>query len=184
MPTPFNENIAKRVLHKLRAIHRILTTQSPLQTKENLFVDADHIRIDSIPQSPPESSTATINKHFPEDEGGTGWIPMVRNNADSDGKEWVALKNFQTKWTHGSDDIDNEMMGEFISPKYGRGYTVRVFDDKNNMIPYFEYHFNYDTGVLIFDSPQQFPCDDANNTVKISVYRYCGKHLSDTLNKA
>ena len=176
----FQENIGKRVLHKLRTIHRTLTTQFPLQIKENVFIDADHIRIDSIPKIPPESSTKIVSKYFPKNEGGLGWIPMVRNNADPNGKEWVALKNFQINWTHGSDELDNEIMGGFISQKYGSGYGVRVFDNKNNLIPYFEYYFNYDTGVLIFDSPQKFPCEDVNNTVKISIYHYCGKYLSDT----
>jgi hypothetical protein len=178
---PIKDKIGKRVLHKLRAIHRSFTTNFPLQIKENAFMDADHIRIDSIPKIPPENSTAIINKYFPENEGGSGRIPMVRNMADPDGKEWVALKNFKTNWTHGSDDLDNEIMGGFISQKYGKKYGLRVYDNKNNLIPSYEYYFNYDTGILIFDSPQNFSCEDTNNTVKISVYHYCGKYLSDTL---
>ncbi len=163
---------------------RMLKIERPLLVKTNPFLHADHVRIDLIPKKAPEKSTPVIQKHFPSDENGDGWILMVRDNSYAEGNVWVALEKFQADWSTGTGNLDEIMTG-FISNDYDVSYLVRVFDGNDELTLPAEagWDFNYDTGVLIFDSPRPESGNNEKDTIKIKAYRYTGRYLSDIINQ-
>ena len=162
----------------------MLKMEFPLLVKTNPFLHADHIRIDSIPRKAPEQSTPILQKCFPSDEGGDGWILMVRDNSYEDGNVWVALEKFQARWSTGTGNLDEIMTG-FISDDYDVSYLVRVFDGNDELVlpASVGWDFNYDTGVLIFDFSRKESGDNEKDTIKIKAYRYTGRYLSDILDQ-
>lgn len=162
---------------------RLDKIERPLLVKNNLFLHADHIRIDSIPPTAPETTTNIICKHYPSEEGGEGWILMVRDHNDGEGKIWVALETFQKGWSTGAGNADDIRTG-FISEDYDSSYLVGVFDGNDQWIPPLSqpgWDFNYDTGVLIFDEGRPETGDTPQDTIKIKAYRYTGKYLSQVI---
>ncbi len=118
--------------------------------------------VDTIPATPPINDTAVIKKY--------DTLTLVKDSTVGLNKSWVA-----------EDPVDNTRIGDFIQPRYGRKYTVRLYDHVNKEIPTTDgcgWFFDYETGNLTFDSnPASFGWNATS--FKIYGFRYCGSTTDD-----
>ncbi len=140
-----------------------------------------------IPAIPPATTLGVVKKWYPAAEGGDGWLPMTVDRSVPNNRTWVALPTHSGNWSSGSADTSQIMKG-FISPKYGKQYLVKVFDDSGNEIPQLDasdWTFDYSAGVLTFNSANR---SETGNTpaasIKIKVYQYAGNSLLEVVSGA
>lgn len=120
-------------------------------------LNAADIWFDDIPTTPPTSGTSSIEVY--------NTITLQEDVTVNYEKCWLAEKPVGTR------------IGDFIPPRYGQGYTVRVYDGSNVEIPTTDgsgWFFDYTIGVLTFDNdPSGYGWDDS--VFKLKVYRYVGQ---------
>lgn len=115
--------------------------------------------------------------------------PMTKS--DLNNEVWFFLDPSGSTSGIGAQLIDNNQIGDFISPKYSvsalanantedatPGYGVRVYVT-GSAVSTNNYAFDYKTGVLQFVSASFAPA--AGQSVTITAYRYVGRKLSDNI---
>jgi len=114
-----------------------------------------------IPSTPPASGTSTIEIH--------NTLTLQEDITVNNQRSWLAEYPVSTR------------IGDFITPRYGQGYTVRVYDGSNVEIPTTDgssWFFDYELGILTFDNdPGGYGWDDS--AFKIKAYRYIGQTADD-----
>lgn len=144
-------------------------------------IHAADIYAESIPSTPPASTSSVVKKWYPSGESGDDWIVLTMDRKVPNGQAWVALNSWNASWSSGSGDV-SQILKNFVSPKYGPGYTVRVFDGSNNEIPILDdsnWIFDYKSGVLTFETTRSETGSTSAACIKIKVYQYVGKTISD-----
>ena len=116
---------------------------------------------DLIPLVPPLSSTAVVDFY--------NTLTLIKDVTVADEKSWVA------------EDPPGTRIGSFIPPRFGQGYTIRIYDADNDEIPTTDpssWFFDYDIGILTFDNaPASYGWNDS--AFKIRAYRYTGQTVED-----
>ena len=137
---------------------------------------AGEIPASPIPETPPENSTQEIKKWY-----GGERIIMTQDRSVSGGRAWVALSQWQPNWSSGSGDV-SQIRRNFISPKYGKGYVVRVYRGDGTPIPELSdlsWVFDYKAGVLTFEKDPGLSGTSPETSVHIEVYQYRGKFVTE-----
>jgi hypothetical protein len=146
-------------------------------------IHASEIPGDTIPSTPPGSTTSVIKKWY---SGAEGQITMTLDRKYNGNRVWVAKESVETAFSSGSGDITN-IMKNFVSPKYGTGYVVKVYDGSDVQIAELfgnssgtintgSWLFDYKSGVLVFESDRS---ENGSSTfIKIEVYQYIGRFVS------
>ena len=127
-----------------------------------IYLHASEVYADPIPETPPASSTSVIQVY--------DTLTLTEDNSVSNHKSWKAYS------TPG--DTSSERLTHFIHPRFGQGYTVRVYDNNNNEIPTTDdskWFFDYETGVLTFEEDPT--AHGWALPIKIKAYRYIGNFL-------
>ena len=129
-------------------------------TKE-FNLHATDIWLDDIPSTPPTIDTSVIKIY--------NTLTLIEDLTVNNHKAWLA------------EDPVGTRIGNFISPRYGQGYTVRVYDGNNNEIPTTDkssWYFDYTNGILVFDyNPAIYGWNISS--FKIKAYRYIGLTVKD-----
>lgn len=124
-------------------------------------LNAEDVWLGEIPNVPPSSGTTDIEVY--------DMLTLQKDVSVNYDKCWVTEHPIGTR------------IGNFIPPRYGQGYTVRVYDGSNDEVPTTdgsEWFFDYTTGILTFDNdPSDYGWDDS--VFKIKVYRYIGETVAD-----
>jgi len=120
-------------------------------------LNAEDVWIDPIPSTPPATTISGITVYN---------TLTLQEDVTVNGKQcWVAEDPIGTR------------IGDFIHPRYGQGYSGRLFDGSNSEIPttdVINWFFDYTTGILTFDDdPGDHGWD--NSSFKIKAYRYIGR---------
>jgi hypothetical protein len=119
------------------------------------------IWMDDIPAIPPSSTTSGIEVY--------NTLTLQEDVTVNNEKCWLAENPVGIR------------IGDFIPPRYGQGYTVRVYDGSNNEILTTDgsgWFFDYTSGILTFDNdPGGYGHDDS--AFKLKVYRYIGQTADD-----
>lgn len=120
-------------------------------------LNAEDIWMDDIPTTPPASTTSGVEVY--------NTLTLQEDVTVNYEKCWFAEVPVGTR------------VGNFIPPRYGQGYTVRVYDGSDVEIFTTDgsgWFFDYTTGILTFDNdPSGYGWDDS--AFKIKVYRYIGQ---------
>ena len=119
------------------------------------------IWMDDIPITPPASTTSGVEVY--------NTLTLQEDVTVNNEKCWLAEVPVGTR------------IGDFIPPRYGQGYTVRVYDGSDNEILTTDasgWFFDYTSGILTFDNdPGGYGHDDS--AFKLKVYRYIGQTVAD-----
>lgn len=119
------------------------------------------IWIDDIPITPPVSTTSGVEVY--------NTLTLQKDVSVNNEKCWLAEVPVGTR------------IGDFIPPRYGQGYTVRVYDGSDVEILTTDgsgWFFDYTSGILTFDNdPGGYGHDDS--AFKLKVYRYIGQTVDD-----
>lgn len=120
-------------------------------------LNAEDIWLEDIQNTPPTSGTSSIEIH--------NTLILQEDVTVNYEKCWLTEQPVGTR------------IGDFIPPRYGQGYTVRVYDGNNNEIPTTDgsgWFFDYTSGILTFDNdPGGYGWNDS--VFKIKAYRYIGQ---------
>jgi len=144
-------------------------------------VHSKEVYYQEIPSTPPASTTSVIKKWYPSEEGGDGWIVLTLDRKYPGNRVWVAKSTWSSNFSSGSGDL-SDILKNFISPKYGVGYRVKVYDGNNNEIPELDdssWLFDYKAGVLTFEQDRPESGDTQTDSIKIKAYQYIGETLDE-----
>lgn len=124
------------------------------------------IWVNPIPQTPPAETTPIIEKY-------SNFV-LTEDNTVANKQCWVACAH----QTPGGDPTA-QRLGDFISPRYGQGYTVVLRDGAGNQL--FDtdavgWFFDYESGTLTFDNN---PSGFNTSQFTIDIYRYVGTTADD-----
>jgi len=112
-----------------------------------------------IPMTPPISTTSEIQVF--------NTITLTEDVTVPDKRSWLA-------------QISGSQLNDFIPPRFGNGYFVRVFDNNLNEILTIDnsvWVFDYKNGVLWFEfNPETY---GHTAPIKLKVYRYIGETLAE-----
>jgi hypothetical protein len=156
-------------------------------------VHAREIYFEVIPSTPPVADTSVVKLWT------TTAIRLTRDGTVPNNQSWVALGDGvgtgtpapATTWSSGSGDV-TKIMKNFISPKYGAGYTAqlykgdpasggqRIYDlDVMNWI------FDFKAGVLTIESSSALAgstwdgsAANGSKSLYIKVYQYVGQTIT------
>lgn len=146
----------------------------------SLEVSASEVYAESIPSVPPSSSTSVIKRWYADADGR---ILMTLDRKYNDNKVWVAKASFENNFSSGSGDLSN-ILKNFVDPKYGPSYVVKVYDSNNAAISELDnasWLFDYRSGVLTFEQPRSETGNDSNSCIRIEAFQYVGRMVSDSL---
>lgn len=159
---------------------RVQGSASALPQEENiplkLDVHGDDIYVNSIPSTPPSATTGVIKKHYPSSEGGDDWIVLSKDSKYNGNRVWVALPTWSSSFSSGSGDL-TQIMTNFVAPKYGVGYKVKLYDVAGNEIPELDqsdWVFYYKAGVLVFNMDRVENGSSEVASIKIKAFQYIG----------
>ena len=117
--------------------------------------------LDDIPIIPPVSTTSGVEVY--------DTLILQKDVSVNSEKCWLSEVPIGTR------------VGDFIPPRYGQGYTVRVYDGSDVEILTTDgsgWFFDYTSGILTFDNdPGGYGWDDS--VFKLKVYRYIGQTVDD-----
>lgn len=142
-----------------------------------LDVHASEVYSEPIVAIPPATTTPIIKKWYPAGETGDGWITLTKDSKYNGNRVWVALGTWNSNWSSGSGDV-SQILKNFISPKYGNSYLVRLYDGNDNPIPELDnssWLFDYKSGVLTFEVDRAETGTTEADSIKIKVYQYVGR---------
>lgn len=121
-----------------------------------LSVHADEIWAETIPNTPPGSTTAIVEVRT--------LLTLTKDTTVSGSQSWYAT------------DGSGNRLKDWISDKYdsnpSQSYAVKLFDQNNNQIPATDpsnWLFDYQTGILILQNTHS-----SATSFKITGYRYVG----------
>ena len=124
---------------------------------------ADAIYTEEIPLTPPANTTAVVQKFSKQ--------ALFKDNTVANNRGWYF------------DYPAGYRITDLITPNYGNGYTVRVYDGDYKEIPTTDpsgWIFDYENAYLAFDNnPASYGWNA--NAFYVDVYRYIGKTLYDFL---
>lgn len=135
-------------------------------------IHAQDVWTAEIPTTPPSNDTVDIKVY---DD-----LKLTEDNSVANHRSWLACE------TYG--DTSTQLTG-FIPPRFGQGYTVRIYEDNGSgglgsEIPTThpsEWFFDYENGVLTFENdPTNF---GLTLPIHIKGYRYIGTDLKNTQGK-
>lgn len=137
-------------------------------------VHANEVYLETIPSTPPSSDTTVIKKYAK--------LVLTKDKSVSNNLAWVALPTWASDWSSGSATNIDTIHKNFISPKYGSGYVVKVFKGDGTRIPELDatdWMFDYKAGVLTFQTNPGMDGSTEEKSVYIEVYQYIGKTAAD-----
>ena len=140
-------------------------------------VHASDIYAQAISNTPPASSNGVIKKWY---TGDVGMLTLTCDKKYNGNRVWVALNSWSSSWSSGSGDV-TKIMKNFVSPKYGSGYVVQVYDGSGNQISLLDassWLFDYKAGVLTFEADRTETGSTTASCIKLQVYQYVGNMLS------
>ena len=121
----------------------------------------EDVWIGDIPSTPPSSGTLDIHIY--------NTLTLTQDITVANQKSWLA------------EDPVGIRIGSFITPRYGHGYFVRLYDANDGEIPTTDpsgWFFDYELGVLSFDNdPGSYGWNDS--AFKVKAYRYIGPTALD-----
>lgn len=140
-----------------------------------------------IPSTPPATTHGIVKKFWAEELGGDGLLAMTVDRSVGGNITWVAHPIHQPNWSSGSADT-SLLLKNFISPKYGKNYLVKVFDGQGKEIPQLDdskWLFDYNSGILTFNgvSSRSEAGTTPENSIKIAVYQYIGQSVLDIISQ-
>ncbi len=142
-------------------------------------VHAKEVYLEEIPSIPPSDSTSIVKKYEK--------IVLTKDKSVSDNLAWIALPTWSADWSSGSATDINTIHRNFISPKYGTGYVVKVFKGDGTRIPELDatdWMFDYKAGVLTFQKNPGMDGSTQEKSIYIEVYQYIGKTAADGIGDA
>lgn len=133
-------------------------------------VHADDVLLDTIPGTPPASTTSVVKVYT---DAGDGALKLVEDTSVAGQRGWAAAD--------GASPTDDRLR-KWIPPKFGQGYTVKLYQDdgtgtaKGSQIfttDAMDWFFDYETGFLSVQ-------DSHSKTTPfwIEAYRYVGNAVS------
>lgn len=148
-------------------------------------IHASDIPSDTIPGTPPAATTSIVKVWTPAADGR---IPMTLDRKYNGNRVWVAKATFESNFSSGSGTLTN-ILKNFISPKYGNTYVVKVYDgsgvqiaelfgDSSGTINTGSWLFDYKAGILAFESDRSETGNNSTDCIKIEVYQYVGRTLT------
>lgn len=132
-------------------------------------VHATEIYLNPIPTTPPTVNTSIVSIH-------TGLV-LTQDRSVANNKAWVVLPTWSANWSSGSGDV-SQIMKNFISPKYGSGYAVKVYKGNGTQISELDnvnWMFDYKAGVLTFENDPGMNGSVVEQSIRIDVYQYIGQ---------
>jgi hypothetical protein len=124
-------------------------------------VSGTDVWMDNLPTTPPSSGTSSVQVF--------NTLTLIQDMTVGSQRSWLAEYPTGTR------------IGSFIPPRYGQGYTVRLYDANNTEILTTDgsgWFFDYELGVLTFDyDPSTYGWNDS--AFKIKAYRYIGRTAED-----
>lgn len=149
-------------------------------------VHASEVYAEAIPSIPPSATSSVVKKWYPAGESGDGWIVLTRDKKYNGGRVWVALDSWNANWSSGSGNI-TQILKNFVSPKYGNQYVIRVYDGSNTLIPELDnssWLFDYKAGVLTFETDRAEIGATQADCIKIKIYQYVGNFLDNVVSSS
>jgi hypothetical protein len=141
---------------------------------------ASQVYAEDIPSIPPSSSNSTIKKWYTSADGR---ILLSLDRKYNGNRVWVAKDSFDSSFSSGSDDVST-IMKNFVDPRYGPDYVVRVYDENNSQISELDdssWLFDYRAGVLTFEEDRTESGNDISSCIRIEVFQYIGKMVSTVI---
>lgn len=145
---------------KLKSLGR--TTQNKAYYEESepggILLDNSALITDSIPSTPPSTTTSTVKCYIPTP--GDGRLLLTVDSSVAGSKCWKAK-------------VTGVTQKNWIPPYYGSGYAARIFkSDNSTEIPTTDssdWIFDYESGVLTFEGT----CPDTGG-IYLHAYKYVG----------
>lgn len=137
-------------------------------------VHAQDVYVDEIPSVPPTEDTLVLKKYAK--------LILTKDKSVEKNLAWVALPTWTADWSSGSATDIATIHKNFISPKYGSGYVVKVFKGDGKRIPELDatdWMFDYKAGVLTFQGDPGMDGSTEEKSIYIEVYQYIGKMVTD-----
>ena len=159
-----------------------LRPSEPLPSAQT--TDATRVYLDIPPPVPPATSTVTITKHYPVNEGGVGWLVLSRDRSVADGSKWVALPTHDPAYSSGGATAEKNasILKGMIGTVYGNGYLEMVYDGSDQWIPGLSDALptlDGDAGVLTFATGRTESGNTPQDSIKLKVFRNVGRTLAD-----
>lgn len=126
------------------------------------ILHASEIWTDPIPETPPSTSTETIRK--------LENFTLTEDNTVANHRAW---KIFETPG-----DTSSARITGLIHPRFGQGYTARIYDASDSEIPTThpaKWIILYELGIIIFEENPL--AHGINLPIKITAYHYRGRTL-------
>ena len=142
-------------------------------------VHASEVYLEEIPSIPPAGNTDVVKKYEK--------IVLTKDKSVSNNLAWVALPTWSNDWSSGSATNISDIYKNFISPKYGTGYIVKVFKGDGTRIPELDatdWIFDYKAGVLTFQNDPGMDGSTEEKSIYIEVYQYIGRTAADGIGSA
>lgn len=133
---------------------------------------ASEIYAETIPTEVPDVDTAVVKVYGPANR-----VILTRDRTVDAGTAWVALEPWSDSWSSGAGDI-TKIKKNFISPKYGTDYVVKVFkgdDTRISELDNVSWIFDYKAGVLVFETSPEQSGNSVTESIQIEVCQYIGK---------
>jgi hypothetical protein len=143
---------------------------------------AGDLKTDTIPGTPPVSSTSVVNVY-----DFAGKLQLVPDYSVPDNMTWFATTIIGNDVTANDGSLGSESarLKDWISDKYdapgtvpGAGYEIKVYDASNNLITKSDpsqWFFDYQTGILMFKNPSTiYGSVSTTGPFSIVGYRYIG----------
>lgn len=168
------DKLFKSLFNKARTSANKAYYEETIPTVPDLH--ADEIYLNPIPATPPTSDTSIVKLYT-----SSAALTLTKDQSVGNNKAWVVLPAWQTGWSSGSDDV-SQVMKNFISPKYGVGYGVKVYFGNGTRIPELDnlnWMFDYKAGVLTFENDPGVDGATVGNSIKIEVYQYVGQTVAN-----
>lgn len=132
-------------------------------------VHATEIYLNPIPSVPPTANTSVVQIY--------SGLVLTQDRSVAGNKAWVVLPTWTANWSSGSGDV-SQVMKNFISPKYGSGYAVKVYKGDGTRISELDnvnWMFDYKAGVLTFENDPVMNGTAVEQSIRIDVYQYIGQ---------
>lgn len=173
---------------KIDALFKAFVGKARTSTNKQFFeetiptaydVHAKDVYLEDIPSIPPADTAGVVKKYTK--------LVLTKDISVANNLAWVALPSHQTNWSSGSATNIDQILKNFISPKYGAGYVVKVFKGDGTRIPELDatdWLFDYKSGVLTFSNNPGNDGSTVEKSIYIEVYQYVGKTASDGISHA
>ena len=141
-------------------------------------IASNEIYANSIPSTPPGTTTSLIKRWY---TGSDGKIILTHDRYYNGRRVWVAKGTWSASYSSGSDGID-DIMKNFLSPKYGKDYVVIVYNQNGDVIPQLDdssWTFDYKNGVLRFETDRVETGSTTGSSISIEVYQYIGLFVNE-----